>query len=324
MTGAGGFIGHHLIKRLKREGFTVVGVGKSPPPFEATQADVFHQRSLLGEPESLAEIFEGVEQIYHMAADMGGIGYIQTAHSKIFRTNMRMDMNVLEVARMVGASRFFYPSSACVYPAARTSDPASPPLKESFAYPAEPVDAYGWEKLMGERLCRDYRLEHGLETRIARFHTMYGPLGTWRGGREKFPFAICRKVAEAQEGAEIEVWGDGEQTRTFCYIDDTLEGIRRLMESSFAEPVNIGSAEPLSVNETAALVIRISGKNGLSLKHVAGPQGLRGRAPDNTLCRQVLGWEPSISAAEGLTHTYRWIASQVAQTSEALVEKQGG
>ena len=314
VTGAGGFIGHHLVKKLRAEGFFVVGVGKSLPPFEQTSANEFHQRSLLTDPSDLAGIFKGAAHVYHMAADMGGIGYIQTGHSKIFRANMTMDMNVLEAARIAEVARFFYPSSACVYPETRTNEPHSPPLKEEFAYPAQPVDAYGWEKLMGERLCTAYRLEHGLQTRIARFHTMYGPLGTWKGGREKFPFAICRKVAEAEDGDSIEVWGDGEQTRTFCYIEDTLEGIRRLMESEVAVPVNIGSAELLSVNQTANLVIGISGKRDLRLKHVPGPQGLRGRAPDNQLCRSVLGWEPKIPASVGLEQTYRWIADQVART----------
>jgi nucleoside-diphosphate-sugar epimerase len=324
VTGAGGFIGHHLTKRLKAEGFRVVGIDRKPPEFEPTAADDFHHLDLRGEWSRFAPLFHGAHHVYHLAADMGGMGYIHSQPARIFKNNMRIDLNVLEAARHAGAQRFFYPSSACVYPESRTSAPHSPPLEEAFAYPAMPADSYGWEKLMGERLCRYFREDFGLETRVARFHTMYGPLGTWQGGREKFPAAICRKVILAAEGSDIEVWGDGEQTRTFCYVDDCLEGIRRLVESDFPGPVNIGSAELLSVNQAAQMVIRISGKRGLGLRHVPGPQGLRGRAPDNTLCRQMLGWEPAIPAAKGFEKTYRWIEAQVQAAALAPSEARAG
>ena len=311
VTGAGGFIGHHLVKRLKREGFRVTGIDVRDPEFEPTAADVFARHDLRHDPLAYRALFDGVEHVYHLAADMGGMGYINTHPSKLFANNMRIDLNVFEAARTAGVRRLFYPSSACVYPEGRTSEVTSAPLKEAWAYPAMPMDMYGWEKLMGEQLCRQYRDEYGLETRVARFHTMYGPLGTWRGGREKFPAAICRKVIVAPAGSEIEIWGDGEQRRTFCYIDDCLEGIRRLVESDFPGPVNLGSAELLSVNEVARLVIGLSGKSGLRLKHVPGPEGQRGRAPDNTLCRQVFGWEPTIPVADGLAETYRWIEDEI-------------
>lgn len=319
VTGAGGFIGHHLARRLKAEGFEVAGVDVKRPEFEASPANEFVQLDLRDGIEPCEAVFKGARDVYHLAADMGGMGYIQTHPARVFSNNMRMDLNVLEAARRARVERVFYPSSACVYSEARTSDPRSPALKEEWAYPAQPADSYGWEKLMGERLCRAYSDDFGLTTRVARFHTMYGPLGTWTGGREKFPAAICRKVIQAPEGGEIEVWGDGEQTRTFCYVDDCVEGIRRLMESDYAEPLNLGSAELLSVNETARLVIELSGKAGLRLKHVPGPQGLRGRAPDNTLCRRVLGWEPAIPAAVGLERTYRWIEERVHERPDPKV-----
>lgn len=309
VTGAAGFIGHHMVKRLKGEGFRVIGLDARSPEFEASSADEFHEVDLRVDP--ITPLLRGARHVYHFAADMGGIGYIRTQPSRIFRNNMRMDLNILDAAREAGVERLFYPSSACVYSEARTASPDAEPLKEEWAYPAMPADSYGWEKLMGERLCADYRAEFGLQTRVARFHTIYGPVTAWDGGREKFPAAICRKVALAKDGAQIEIWGDGKQTRTFCYIDDCLEGVRRLIESDFPGPVNIGSAEILSVDETADLVIEISGKRGLTLKHVPGPEGLRGRAPDNTLCRAVLGFEPAISARTGFERLYRWVEEQV-------------
>lgn len=311
VTGGGGFIGHHLITRLRREGFFVIGLDLKRPEFEPTRADVFHVQDLREDISSYVKPFQGVDHVYHLASDMGGIGYIQSVAAPIFMNNMRIDMNVLEAARLAGVRRFFYASSACVYPESRTNEPFAAPLKEEWAYPAQPMEAYGWEKLMTERLCQHYREEFGLHTCVARFHTMYGPLGTWMGGREKFPAAVCRKVAMASEGAEIEIWGDGQQTRTFCYIDDCVEGVRRLMESESWGPVNLGSTELLSVTQAAELVIKASGKQGLRLKYLPGPQGQRGRAPDNTLCRQILRWEPSIAAAEGLAETYSWIEEQV-------------
>ncbi len=311
VTGGGGFIGHHLINRLKQEGFFVVGIDLKQPEFGPTRADLFYQQDLREPISAYCDLFRGVDDVYHLASDMGGIGYIHSIAAPIFTNNMRIDMNVLEASRVANVRRFFYSSSACVYSEARTSEALSAPLKEEWAYPAEPMEAYGWEKLMAERLCEYYRAEYGLSTCTARFQTMYGPLGTWTGGREKFPAAICRKVAMASEGSEIEIWGDGEQTRTFCYVDDCVEGVRRLMESKFAGPVNLGSAELISINDAAWLVIKASGKRGLRLKHIPGPQGHRGRAPDNTLCRHVLGWGPSLPVYEGLGKTDRWVPERL-------------
>jgi nucleoside-diphosphate-sugar epimerase len=310
VTGAGGFIGHHLVTDLKQRGFWVRGVDRRHPEFTGVDADEFQIRDLRRRDECLAAA-TGIDHVYALAADMGGMGFISSNHATILRNNALMNLNTIEAARLQGVSRYFFSSSACVYPDYRQADQDVTPLKEEDAYPADPQDAYGWEKLLGERLCAYYADEFGLQTRVARFHNIYGPYGTYDGGREKAPAALCRKVALAQPGEEIEIWGDGEQTRSFCYVDDCVEGIQRLMWSDYTEPLNIGSTELVTVNQLAQRILDISGKPDLSLRHVEGPQGVRGRNSDNTRIRQVLGWEPRVSLQDGLAETYRWISKQV-------------
>ncbi|MFN8104763.1 MAG: NAD-dependent epimerase/dehydratase family protein [Acidimicrobiia bacterium] len=308
VTGAGGFIGHHLVKLLKDEGHRVRGVDIKEPGYEETAADEFLLLDLR-RWENCLKATAGAEQVYALAADMGGMGFISANHSLILHNNALINLHTLEAARESGASRYFYSSSACIYPEYRQEETAVTPLKEEDAYPAAPQDAYGWEKLVTELLCGYYTQDYGLPTRVARFHNIFGPLGTWDGGREKAPAAMCRKVALAEDGTSIEVWGDGEQTRSFCYIDDCVEGIHRIMACDHDEPLNLGSEEMVSINELANMVIGISGKE-LALEHVDGPQGVRGRNSDNSLCRDVLGWAPQITLEDGLARTYTWVAQQ--------------
>ena len=309
VTGAGGFIGHHLVKRLKSQGFWVRGVDIKEPEFEPTHADDFRLLDLR-RWENCLEATEGVKDVYALAADMGGMGFISAHHAQILHNNSLINIHTLEAARENGAEQYLYTSSACIYPEylQTTTDVAG--LKESDAYPAQPQDAYGWEKLVTERLCTHYREDYGIQTRIVRFHNIYGPLGTWTGGREKAPAAICRKIAEIESGGEIEVWGDGEQTRSFCFIDDCVEGLVRIMGSAWPDPLNLGSDEMVSINQLVRIVADISGKK-VNVRHVDGPMGVRGRNSDNSLCRDTLGWEPPTKLAEGLAPTYRWIQQQV-------------
>jgi GDP-D-mannose 3', 5'-epimerase len=311
VTGGGGFIGHHLITRLKRDGHWVRGVDIKAPEYAPTDADEFLLRDLR-EPENARLATRGVDHVYALAADMGGMGYISANHATILHNNALINLNTLEAAHRSGVSRYLYTSSACVYPEYKQTDAAVAPLKEDDAYPAQPQDAYGWEKLITERLCTHYREDFGIATRIVRFHNIFGPLGTWSGGREKAPAAMCRKVATAKLTGqpEIEIWGDGEQTRSFCYIDDCLDGLMRLMASEFAEPLNLGQDRLVTINQLADIVCGVAGVT-LEKRHVAGPQGVRGRNSDNTRLRQVLGWEPQISLEEGLARTYAWIEQQV-------------
>ena len=246
---------------------------------------------------------------------MGGMGFISENHATILYNNSLINLHTIEAARLNGVERYLYSSSACVYPEHLQADAAVTPLREEDAYPANPQDAYGWEKLISERLCEYYSDEHELETRVARFHNIYGPYGTYDGGREKVPAALCRKVAAAEPGGSVEIWGDGEQTRSFCYVDDCVEGLYRIMQSNHAEPLNLGTDRMVTINELAGIVIGISGKEDLTLVHVEGPQGVRGRNSDNTRLRDVLGWEPGIDLEEGLEPTYRWIEQQVAAAS---------
>ncbi len=311
VTGAGGFIGNHLVTYLKRLGCWVRGVDLKKPEFAATDADEFALLDLR-RWENCLEAAGGVDEVYALAADMGGMGYISCNHARILYNNALINWHTLEAARACGAGRYFYTSSACVYPEFKQTETDVTPLKESDAYPALPQDAYGWEKLVTERLCTHYREDYGLETRIVRFHNIFGPLGTWEGGREKAPAAICRKVAIAKftNNPVIEIWGDGEQTRSFCYIEDCLEGIHRLIRSDFSQPLNVGQDRMVTINELADMVAGIAGMR-IVKKHVAGPQGVRGRNSDNSLLRTVLGWEPAISLEEGLARTYQWIEEQV-------------
>jgi len=319
VTGAGGFIGHHLVKRLKADGYWVRGVDIKEPEFAPTHADDFRLLDLR-RWENCLEATAGIEEVYALAADMGGMGFISCNHAQILHNNSLISIHTLDAARENGVKRYLYTSSACIYPEHLQTKAEVTPLKESDAYPAEPQDAYGWEKLLTERLCEHYREDHGIETRTVRFHNIYGPLGTWDGGREKAPAAMCRKVAEVADGGSIEVWGDGEQTRSFCYIDDCIEGIVRLMRSDFHEPLNLGSDEMVSINQLVDIVSEAAGKK-VGIEHIDGPMGVRGRNSDNSLCRKVLGWEPPTTLARGLKPTYDWIAKQV-QNSELKSTRQ--
>jgi GDP-D-mannose 3', 5'-epimerase len=310
VTGAGGFIGHFLVTYLKEHGYWVRGVDLQYPEFTDVDADEF-QLLDLRRPDDAFAAASGVDQVYALAADMGGMGYISENHATILHNNALINLHTIEAARVHGVERYLYSSSACVYPEHLQEVTDLKPLREEDAYPANPQDAYGWEKLIAERLCEYYSAEHGLETRIVRFHNVYGPYGTYKGGREKAPAAMCRKVALAEPGGVVEIWGDGEQTRSFCYVDDCVEGIYRIMQSDYTRPLNLGTDRMVTINELARIVIEISGKSGLELKHVEGPQGVRGRNSDNSRLREVLGWEPGISLEDGLAPTYRWIERQV-------------
>lgn len=312
VTGAGGFIGHHLVSFLKKQGYWVRGVDIKHPAFAPTEADQFELLDLRNWPNCL-QATRNVDEVYALAADMGGMGYISSNHATILRNNTLIDYNTIEAARTNGAGRLFYTSSACVYPEHKQTSTDVTPLKEEDAYPAQPQEAYGWEKLIFERLCTHYREEFGLETRIARFHNIFGSLGTWEGGREKAPAAMCRKIAVAKLTGkhEVEIWGDGKQTRSFCYIDDCVSGLHKLMRSDHAKPLNLGQDRLISINELADIIARIAGIE-VAKKHIEGPQGVRGRNSDNTMLRKVLGWQPEISLEEGLKHTYQWIEKQVA------------
>lgn len=310
VAGGGGFIGHHMIAYLKERGYWVRGVDIKEPEYEATSADDFKVLDLR-RWEKCLEATKDVAEVYQLAADMGGIGYITGNHADVARNNILINAHMLDAAHQNGASRYFYSSSACIYPLYRQNTPDIGGLKEEDAYPADPEEGYGWEKLYAEKLCQYYDEEGRLPTRVARFHNIYGPLGTYDGGREKAPAAISRKVALVEDGGEIEVWGDGLQTRSFTYVDDCVEGIYRLMQSDHSQPLNLGRDRLISINELARLVIEVSGKHDISLVHVDGPQGVRGRNSDNSQLRRVLGWEPGIPLEEGLVPTYRWIEKQL-------------
>ena len=310
VTGAGGFIGHHLVTYLKERGYWVRGVDLKRPEYTDVDADEFEILDLRRWDNCL-QATRGVNHVYALAADMGGMGFISANHAMILHNNALINLHTLEAARVNGVTRYLYSSSACIYPEYRQTDANVTPLKEEDAYPAAPQDAYGWEKLVAELACSYYTAEYGFETRTVRFHNIYGPYGTYEGGREKAPAAMCRKVAAAEPGGVIEIWGDGEQTRSFCHVDDCVEGIYRLMRSDWREPLNLGTDRMVTINELARIVMDIAGKTDLTLAHVPGPQGVRGRNSDNTRLREVLGWEPQISLEDGLADTYRWIAKQV-------------
>lgn len=318
VTGAGGFIGHHLVSFLKGQGYWVRGIDIKHPEFSPTDADEFLVLDLR-RWEACLEATRNVEEVYALAADMGGMGFISSHHAEILHNNLLISTHTLDSARQNGVKRYLYTSSACVYPEYRQTTADVVGLKEEDAYPAEPQDAYGWEKLITERLCSHYRAEYGIETRTVRFHNIFGPYGTWQGGREKAPAAMCRKIAYAKltGNPEIEIWGDGDQTRSFCYIDDCIEGIHRLMRSDYAEPLNLGQDRLISINQLADLVSHAA---GVSVKrtHVDGPEGVRGRNSDNTRLRAVLGWEPQISLEDGIRKTYDWIEAQVREQLDTV------
>jgi nucleoside-diphosphate-sugar epimerase len=313
VTGAGGFIGHHLTHYLIGKGYSVRGVDVKPPEYEPAPVDEF-QILDLRRWESCLEATAGIDHVYHLAANMGGIGFIETNKAVIVHDNTLINTHMLEAARRNGTSRFLYTSSACIYPGYLQGSPDVTPLKESDAYPADAEDGYGWEKLMAERLCRHYHEDYGLATYSVRFHNIFGPLGTYDGGREKSPAAICRKVALAADGDEIEVWGDGQQTRSYCYVSDCVEGIYRLMHSDHHEPINLGQDRMVTIDELVDIVATLAGKTIKKRHDLTKPQGVRGRNADLTLMRSVLGWEPQVSLEQGLAATYTWIKEQLDRT----------
>jgi len=312
VCGAGGFIGSHLVKRLKNEGYWVRGVDLKNPDFSPTGADEFILGDLRDQAVCRNVLDQPFDEVYQLAADMGGAGYIFTGEhdADVMHNSATINLNIVNLALKQKIGKIFYSSSACMYPAYNQEDPNNPNCTESSAYPAAPDSEYGWEKLFSERLYLSYFRNYDLQVRIARLHNIFGPFGTWKGGKEKAPAALCRKIAEATDGGEIEIWGDGEQTRSFLYIDECIEGVRRLVDSDFTGPVNVGSDEMVTINQLALMIMNSAGKK-LSLKHISGPLGVRGRNSDNTLIKEKLNWAPSEPLKNGINKTYRWIREQV-------------
>lgn len=318
VLGAGGFIGSHLVKRLKQEGYWVRGVDLKHPEYSETQADEFVVGDLRDVNVVETAVDEKMDEVYQLAADMGGAGYIFTGENdaQVMHNSALINLHVSFECAKKKVGKVFYSSSACVYPERNQMDPNNPRCEEDSVYPAEPDSEYGWEKLFSERLYFSFSRNTGLNAKVARFHNIYGPQGAWNNGKEKAPAAICRKVAEVSEGGEIEIWGDGKQTRSFLYIDDCLDAVRALMESDFSGPVNIGSEEMIAINDFVQLVCDVSGKT-VTIKNIEGPTGVRGRSSDNRLISEKLGWEPVFSLREGITKTYTWIAQQ-AETAKVV------
>jgi GDP-D-mannose 3', 5'-epimerase len=315
VCGAGGFIGGHLVRRLKKEGFWVRGVDVKHPEFSKTHADDFALGDLR-DPDVCRDVVDQVfDEVYQLAADMGGAGFVFTGNNDadIMHNSALINLNMLDACHKRAAKRIFYSSSACMYPEYNQLDPENPKTSEDSAYPAQPDSEYGWEKLFSERLFLAYCRNHGVGVRIARYHNIFGPEGTWTGGREKAPAALCRKVAEANDGGEIEIWGDGQQTRSFLYVDECLEGTTRLMRSEFTGPVNIGSEEMVTIDQLATMIMDVAGKKQ-SIRHIPGPLGVRGRNSDNALIRDALNWQPSRPLIDGLRQTYPWIDAQLKHT----------
>jgi len=312
VCGAGGFIGGHLVNRLQSEGYWVRGVDIKHNEYGNEHADEFLIGDLRDPLVAAKVVTSDLDEIYQLAADMGGAGFVFTGDNDagIMHNSVLCNLNILEEATHKGVKRIFYSSSACMYPEYNQMDPDNPKCAEDSAYPAAPDSEYGWEKLFSERLYLTYQRNHGIEARIARFHNIFGPQGTWEGGREKAPAAVCRKVAMAEDGGSIDIWGDGKQTRSFLIVDECVEGIRRLMESDFSGPVNIGSEEMISLNDFARMVIGLSGKT-ISINNIAGPTGVRGRNSDNRLIQEKLGWAPSTPLRLGVEKTYQWIGEQI-------------
>ena len=312
VCGAGGFIGGHLVKRLKKEGFWVRGVDIKFPEYDETAADDFIQGDLRDLNLCQRAFDQNFDEVYQLAADMGGAGFVFTGENdaEIMHNSATINLNVLETCRQRNIKQIFYSSSACMYPEHNQMDPDNPLCSEESAYPANPDSEYGWEKLFSERLYLAYGRNHGMKIRIGRYHNIFGTHGTWEGGREKAPAAFCRKVALADNNGKIEMWGDGDQTRSFLYIDECLEGSIRLMRSNWEGPVNIGSEEMVSINDLARMIMKIANKN-LEIDHIPGPLGVRGRNSDNKLILEKLGWSPSESLEDGLKKTYEWINNEV-------------
>jgi nucleoside-diphosphate-sugar epimerase len=323
VNGAGGFIGGHMVKRLKGEGHWVRGVDIKHHEYAASVADEFILGDLCNQ-RVIAEAVDGIDDVYQFAADMGGAGYIFTGEhdADVMRNSATINLNTLHYGTQAGVKKFFYSSSACIYPAYNQEDAQNPKCSEGSPYPAAPDSEYGWEKLFSERLYLSYMRNYGVQVRVARFHNIFGIEGTWTGGKEKAPAAMCRKVAETEDGGEIEIWGDGEQTRSFLYVDECVEGVWRLVESDFSGPVNIGSEEMVTINQLAEMVMQIAGKK-LTIRHIAGPLGVRGRNSDNHMIAEKLGWKPTRPLYEGMTKTYGWIHRQVmsARAEELAAKK---
>jgi len=312
VTGAGGFIGHHLVTYLVKRGHWVRGADIKMPEYEATAAAEFHHVDLRDAANCMAAA-AGVDDVYHLAADMGGIGYITAQKASITRNDTLMNINMLDAAVAHGVKRYLYTSSACVYPHHLQTSADVVPLREDDAWPAQPEEGYGLEKLFGEKLCEYYTLDRGLPTRVVRFHNVYGPLGTYDGGKEKVPAALSRKIVMQPDGGTIDVWGDGEQTRSFMHVDDCVEGVHRIMESGYGMPLNLGTDEMVTINELVDLVAAAAGKRIHRQHDLTKPQGVRGRNSDNSRLREVLGWEPQIAIRDGIKPTYAWIKAQIEQ-----------
>ncbi|HAP00498.1 MAG TPA: NAD-dependent dehydratase [Bacteroidetes bacterium] len=320
VCGAGGFIGSHLVKRLKSEGFWVRGADLKFPEYDKTAADDFVQGDLRDQTVCNKVLDQYFDEVYQLAADMGGAGYIFTGENdaNVMHNSSLINLNIVERCVKQKIGRVFYSSSACMYPAYNQEDPDNPKCNEDSAYPAAPDSEYGWEKLFSERLYLAFNRNYGLNVRVARFHNIFGILGTWKGGKEKAPAALCRKVAETEDGGVIEVWGDGKQTRSFLYIDECIDGILRLTRSDWTGPVNIGSEEMVSINQLAEMIIGISGKK-ISIKNIPGPVGVRGRNSDNKLIEEKINWKPTQPLIEGLKQTYTWINEQVKTSVDTIV-----
>jgi len=314
ICGAGGFIGGHLVNRLKEEGYWVRGIDIRTNEYLSLKTDEFILGDLRDQIFCKKILDKPFDEVYQLAADMGGVGYVFTGEhdADIMHNSAMINLNVLALGKEIGIGKIFFSSSACIYPEYNQLDPNSPKCSEDSVYPAQPDSEYGWEKLFSERIYLAYLKNYNTDVKIARFHNIFGPNGAWNDGREKAPAALCRKVAEAENGGEIEIWGDGNQTRSFLYIDECLEGVRRLMNSDFNGPVNIGSEEMVSINQLADMIIEISGKH-LSKRHIEGPLGVRGRSSDNKLIRKMLKWEPSMKLKDGISKTYKWIAEEIAK-----------
>lgn len=316
VTGAGGFIGHHLVKRLKRDGHWVRGVDIKNTEYEKSPADDFQVLDLRF-TENCDTATRDIDEVYNLAADMGGIGYITAFLAEISKNNILINAHMLDASYKNKVKKFLFSSSACVYAQYKQKVADLAPLKEEDAYPADPEPGYGWEKLFAEELCRYYYHDYKFETRIVRFHNVYGPLGTYDGGKEKSPAAISRKVSNAKNGGEVEIWGDGDQTRSYMYVDDCVEGLIRLMASDFREPLNLGTDEMVSINHLVDMICDIAGKDLKKMHDLTKPQGVRGRNSDNTLLRKTLGWEPATPLDHGLAITYRWIEGELKKKEAA-------
>lgn len=315
VAGAGGFIGHHLVKFLKKRNYWVRGADIKYPEFEPTAADDFKLLDL-HDFNNCMQACVGIDEVYQLAADMGGIGYITVYHAAVFRNNALINLYMLEAARINKVEKYLFTSSACIYPQSLQAKSDIKPLKEEDAYPADAEPGYGWEKLFTELACQYYMEDYGMQTYAVRFHNIFGPLGTYEGGREKAPAAICRKIALAKQEDEIEIWGDGQQVRSFCYIDDCLEGIYRVMQSDYHNPINLGQDRMITIDELVDIIANIAGKKIMKRYELLKPQGVRGRNADITLAKSLLNWQPNVSLEEGLEITYKWILEQLVKTGK--------